>query len=64
MYACLKCGYVHKGIDIRREREDYDYPTCGPASSSEFHGYKTYRICPKCKSKYTTKIEEDVEVKR
>ena len=57
MYACLKCGYVHKGNKVVREREDYEQST--RFCNSIFHGFVTYIICPKCKYKQQIKVEED-----
>lgn len=57
MYACLKCGFVHDG-KTERIREDRESKG-GRFGSSAYHGYATYRTCPKCGEKRCIKSEPD-----
>lgn len=58
MYACLKCGFIHKG-ETKRVRVERKKSHVRFVSILEFHGYITYRKCPKCEYKQQIKVEED-----
>lgn len=58
-YACLECGFIHNGKTIIRKRIDRETPANRCCCSSFFHGFITYRICPKCEHKQQIKVEED-----
>jgi hypothetical protein len=58
-YACKDCGFVHDGTKTTRVRVDQDTSAMFCSSGSCSHGWVTYRICPKCKSKDRIKWEDD-----
>jgi len=60
MYACLECGFIHDGKKEIRERIDEERSANRRFGGYLFHGWITWRICPKCKHKQQLKVEKDI----